>query len=322
MKEQLQRRGAPTSVRTPPHYTSLMRTWLPIAAAVACTQPHLPESRQTNACEANAWPRQEIAIRVPVGRTTRNAIALIPAGPGPHDLVVSLHEFRSNPRTQLRYTGWPSALDELNAIVVAPDARYATWNAGTCCGRSVEKHIDDVAFLDALVDRVRAVTCTTDHVLATGIGAGGMMAQMWSCESDRPTAVVSVGGALQWHECRNKRPVPLLHIHGENDHFIPRDGSRRGLAAQEDIRYGVDHAVKQWRERNRAEAHASTQDGDLRCDSWSGQAPVTSCVVVGGADTWPGAADGLVTTQSPLADATRGGLRWAREAWTPSEATP
>lgn len=292
-----------------------MRTLLVVPLLVACTQPHLPETRRSTACEAGSWPGTEVAIRVKVGSKVRNAIAIFPRTAGPHDLVVNMHEFRSNPRTQLKYSGWAKHLDTIDAIVVAPDARYAVWNAGTCCGRAVDKHVDDVAFLDALVARVDEVACTSGRVLATGIGNGAMMAQVWSCESDIPDAVLSVGGSLQWSECRNPRPVPLLHYHGADDTFIPLDGSESGLVAQEDAPFPLQHALDAWAQRNGATETTTVRSGDLHCAQYAGKAPITSCIIQGGADTWPGAPDGAVDSPSPLADATLGGWTWVRHAW-------
>jgi len=300
-----------------------MRSLLPIALLCACTQPHLPAERPADACAAGAWPQKEIAIRLKVGRAERKAIVLIPASAGPHDVVVNLHEFRSNPRTQLRYSGWARHLSHNDAIVVAPDARYATWNAGSCCGRAVDKHVDDVAFLNAVVARLDAVACTSGRVLATGIGNGGMMAQMWACESDVPDAVISVGGSLQWPECRNARPIPLLHYHGADDAFIPADARKIGLAAQEDIPHPLAHAERIWAARNRAEPAASVTAGALTCARWEGEAPVHSCTIAGGADTWPGAPDGQIASDSPLRDATLGGWAWVRAQWgAPQDPTP
>lgn len=292
-----------------------MRSLLIVPLLVACTQPHLPETRPSTACEAGSWPGSEVAIRVKVGSKARNAIAIFPRTAGPHDLVVNMHEFRSSPRTQLKYSGWAKHLDTVDAIVVAPDARYAVWNAGTCCGRAVDKHIDDVAFLDALVARVDEVACTSGRVLATGIGNGAMMAQVWSCESDIPDAVLSVGGSLQWSECRNPRPVPLLHYHGADDTFIPLDGSESGLVAQENAPFPLQHALDAWAKRNGATEASTVRSGDLHCAQYTGKAPITSCIIQGGADTWPGAPDGAVDSPSPLADATLGGWTWVRHAW-------
>jgi len=312
---------APTVRPSAAGYTVPMR-WILPALLAACTQPHLPDERPADACAAGAWPRTEVAVRMKVGRSERSAIVLFPATEGPHDVVFNLHEFRSNPRTQLRYSGWAGHVTQASAIVVAPDARYATWNAGACCGRSVEKHVDDVVFLDALAARIDAVACTTGRHVATGIGNGAMMAQMWSCESDVPDAVVSVGGSLQWRECRNARPVPLLHYHGADDAFIPMDGRPVGLGAQERIPYPLDHALTAWAGRNRATEREPAVDGALRCRRWTGDAPMSACVIDGGADTWPGSPGAEVSSESPLRDATMGAIGWVREAWGSAAGAP
>ncbi|TVQ90410.1 MAG: hypothetical protein EA397_12545 [Deltaproteobacteria bacterium] len=300
-----------------------MRICLLALFAAGCFQPHLPQERPDNACEAGAWSPRETVITVKVGRAERRALVWFPPSEGPHDVVVNLHEFRSSPRTQVKYSGWAQHLYELDAILVAPDAKYAMWNAGKCCGRSVDKLIDDVAYLNAVVKRLDEVACTSGNVLATGIGNGAMMAQMWACESDVPDAVVSVGGSLQWPECRNARPIPLLHYHGSDDTFIPLDGSATGLVAQENAPFNLDHALGLWVNRNAARASESVQAGALSCRQWTGKAPITSCIIEGGRDTWPGAADGAVASESPLANATTGAWAWVKHAWSKApEASP
>lgn len=294
---------------------------LPILA-LGCFQPYLPQERPANACEAGAWSPRETVIKVKVGRAERRALVWFPKTAGPHDVVVNFHEFRSSPRTQVKYSGWARDLYELDAILVAPDGKYATWNAGTCCGRAVDKKVDDVAYLNAVIKRLDEVGCTSGNVLATGIGAGAMMAQMWACESDIPDAVVSVGGSLQWKECRNQRPIPLLHYHGSDDTFIPLDGSKSGLVAQEDAPFKLDHALTTWVSRNRATESATVEVGAMSCRQWTGGAPITSCIIKGGKDTWPGAADGAVDSASPLADATHGAWTWVKRAWSTQEARP
>lgn len=286
----------------------------PIALA-ACTQPHVPAERPANACEAGAFPRTEMVLKVKADGKERRALVWMPPGPGPHPLVVNLHEFRSNPRTQMRYSGWADHIADSGAIVVAPDGKSATWNAGECCGRSVKKHVNDVAYLDAIVDELNRVACLDGNVLATGIGNGAMMAQMWSCESRKPTAVVSVGGSLQWRECRNAEPVPLLHYHGDADAFIPIDASPTGLAKQEGIQRPLDHATQLWVKRNKAKKAEKVESGALSCDRYKGEADVTVCIIKEGRDSWPGAPDGLVESESELATATQGGWAWTQARW-------
>jgi len=303
---------------------SLTLAVLPLLA-LGCTQPHVPAERPANACEQGAFPRSEMVLEVTVDGRERRALVWMPPQAGPKPVVVNLHEFRSNPRQQVRYSGWADHVAGSGAILVAPDGKYATWNAGECCGRSVTKRVNDVAYLDAIIAELDKVACTNGDVLATGIGNGGMMAEMWSCESEEPTAVVSVGGSLQWHECRNKTPVPVLHYHGSADTFVPIDASPTGLAAQEGIERTVDHATQLWVARNHAKQASPIQAGDLTCERWIGadatrSAEVARCIIQGGKDVWPGAPDGQVDSSNPLANATTGAWAWVQAQWKARDA--
>lgn len=291
-----------------------------LSLSAACSlgqQAKVPADRPADACGAEAFADEELILEVETPGRTRQALFWHPPGPGPHDLIVNLHEYRSNPRQQAHYTDWIGLARERGAILVAPDGKSSTWNAGPCCGRAKERGIDDVAFLDALVARVDEVACTTGRVYVTGIGNGGMMAHTWACRSEVPDAVVSVGGALQLESCEVDRPIPVLHYHGEDDTFIPADGSQGSVAAFERLagHQPVSHAFASWRRRNQADdVHVSDGVG-LRCETALGAAPVAFCTVKGAVDTWPGAADGPVKGQDPLGDATRGGWAWVEAAW-------
>lgn len=277
-----------------------MWVWLSL---VACTQTQLPETAPADRCAAGAIPAgQPLAMRVDDGKRGRGAIVWFPSGAGPHDVVVNLHEFNANPERQANYSGWIAEAERVNAILVGPDGKTATWNAGACCGKAMERNIDDVAYLDALVARVDAVGCTTGRVLVTGIGAGAMMAHRWACESDVPDALVSVGGELQRDACLGKRPIPALMLHGAHDRWMPMDGSGGHSP--------TIHAVAQWRLRDRAAPVADPVRAGLVCRRWEGEAPVELCVVEGMGDRWPGASDSGTTV-----DATALSWAWTTDAW-------
>jgi polyhydroxybutyrate depolymerase len=291
-----------------------MRTIALLCVATACaSQPHLPEAAPATPCAAGQWPDEPVVIDVTVGSTPRRGLVWMPSGPGPHDVIVLMHEFRSEPLRTAHYTGWLGFAREKNAILLAPDGKAATWNASGCCGAASDRKIDDITFLDAAVARLDAVGCTTGRVLATGIGNGGMMAQQWACQSEVPDAVISVGGALQVQTCPAKRPIPLVHLHGEADDFLPASGEP-GLIGFKTT--PVATALEVWRARNGATAAPEVfADGDLRCEQWAGAASITACTVAGMEDLWPGAADTTVRSAHPLKDATRGAWAWLDGRW-------
>lgn len=286
----------------------MTRAALALALLAACNRaPQWPAERPAEACRGGAIQPGEQVLRVEVGGKTRQALVWMPPVDGPYTVVVNLHSFRSEPRRLNHYTRWVPVSEREPVIVVGPDGKTATWNAGECCGKAADRDYDDVAFLDAVVAAIEASTCTSGDVIAVGLGNGAMMAHRWACESDVPDAVISAGGTLQGPECLRERPAPVLHFHGTADAFAPADGSGGHRP--------VEHGLSLWRAVNRADGDQRVEaDGDLSCTTWSGAAPVTSCTVQGGFHGWPGAEDMPVASTLPLADATTGGLAWVRAA--------
>ncbi len=291
-----------------------MMVWLLLAACGS--QPHWTDTLPSDPCDPAAYPKGPIVVDVTVGDRDRRGLVWLPPTRGPWDLVVNLHEFRSDPLRQQHYSGWIPYAQEAGVMLLAPDGKSSTWNAGPCCGRAMEQGVDDVAFLNAIVAKV-AAACTTGNVLATGIGNGAMMAERWACESDVPDAVVSVGGALQTGACPQSRPIPVLHYHGGADRFVPADGSPGVLHPKVETagHVPVSASLALWQARNQAQPAEPLTDGALSCTQWTGGAPLAACTIAEGADTWPGSANGAVLSSSPLANATQGAWAWVQAAW-------
>lgn len=297
-----------------------------LTTSIACgTQPHLAKEAPENKCTAGAFPDEAIVVDIKRPERTRRALAWIPPKDGPYDVVVNLHEFRSEPNQQSAYSQWIPFAKEQGLMLVAPDGKSSTWNAGPCCGKAVEKQVDDVAFLDALIKHLDEVTCTSGRVYVTGIGNGAMMVDRWACQSDIPDAVVTVGGSLQLSECLTARPIPRLHYHGAADTFVPPAGGNGILkTGQRGGHLPTTNALNLWKTRNKAQGEpTTTTDGALTCQTFSGAAETTFCTIEGAGDTWPGANGATVDTTTPLGDATRGAWAWAVKAWeTPKTPTP
>lgn len=117
-------------------------------------------------------------------------------------------------------------------IVVHPDGvkvaggQGGVWNGGMCCGVAARDDVDDVAFIDALIDEI-AGTSDVDpqRVYAFGHSNGGIMSYRLACElSDRIAGIGVVAGTLGVEQCRPENPVSVLHIHGTADENLPLAG--------------------------------------------------------------------------------------------------
>lgn len=125
-------------------------------------------------------------------------------------------------------------LDQQNTdyIVVYPQAEVEEWNEGCDCNKPARLGIDDVAFVDAIIDDLQSkYTIDTGRIFATGYSQGGLFVQNLACKrSDvfRAVAVVAAPMSVQLAgNCKPAGPISVLMIHAEDDQVLPF--------------YGVDH---------------------------------------------------------------------------------
>jgi polyhydroxybutyrate depolymerase len=248
----------------------------------------------------------ERTIRVD-GRARRYLLHMPPASAArPLPLVLAFHGGGSNPEATVRLTGLNAKADREGFAVVYPAGRgrlprILTWNAGACCGFAVERGVDDVKFIAALLDDVsRAVRIDARRVYATGISNGGQMAYRLAVDlPGRIAAIAPVAGSLEVPVGQDASPMPVLHFHGTADEHVPFEGgmgpkSVGGVAFQ-----SVSHSVGTWvrvngcRPTPRVSLLPDRADDGTRVErreyqGCDGQADVALVVIRGGGHTWPG----------------------------------
>lgn len=155
----------------------------------------------------------------------------------PTPLVVLLHGYGATAPLQdvyFRFTpnaeanGYLLALP--NGLKDAGDSQF--WNATDACCNFGNDPVDDVAYLEALIDDVAAQYNVDDRrVYFVGHSNGGFMAHRLACEiGDRIAAIVSLAGAT-WNDaaaCPAQSPVNILQVHGTDDETIAFDGGNNG----------------------------------------------------------------------------------------------
>ena len=153
-------------------------------------------------------------------------------------------------------------------IAVYPDGisrgrliEVRTWNAGNCCGEAADQNVDDVAFIEALIDRLHtALPLDADRVYITGHSNGAMMGYRLACElSDRIAAIAVVAGSLE-APCSPSEPVSILSIHGDADEHHPLEGGT-GPRSVTPTRYNsVANSIASWVRFKRVPRIASRND--------------------------------------------------------------
>jgi polyhydroxybutyrate depolymerase len=153
---------------------------------------------------------------------------------GPVPLVLAFHG-GFGWGDQFATTNHIEGLAESNGFVVVhpdgvkiPNQPGGVWNGGVCCGIAAREDVDDVAFVDALIDRIEAEQdIDPARVFALGHSNGGIMSYRLACElSDRIAAVGVVAGTLGIDSaaCEPEQPVSVIHVHGDADNSLPIDG--------------------------------------------------------------------------------------------------
>lgn len=150
----------------------------------------------------------------------------------PVPLVVMLHgAFGSGEQAERSY-GWDAQADASGFVVAYPDGIRRTWNAGgACCGPAHKDGVNDVAFLDRLIDRlVRDENIDKKRVYVTGMSNGGAMTYRYACEGAFAVAAIGPVASSFTYSCDKPHAVPVLAIHGLADKTVPYAGGlgRRG----------------------------------------------------------------------------------------------
>lgn len=230
-----------------------------------------------------------------------------PAQPAP--LVLALHGGGGHAAFMAddeRY-GLIGKADQTGFVVVFPNGyskfprgRFATWNAGGCCGDARDRTIDDVAFLRHLVqDLSSRLNLDRSRIFATGMSNGGMMAHRLACDAaDLFRAVASVAGTDATTTCTPSRPVSVLHIHARDDSHVLFNGGAGKDAFRDSSKVmafiSVPETLSRWVKRNQCATPAQPllEKPGAFCEQYSGCAGgvrVQLCVTDTGGHTWPGA---------------------------------
>lgn len=218
-------------------------------------------------------------------------------------LVVALHGGGGD----MYHMGWDESngllkkADQAGFVLVVPNGysrrengRFATWNAGRCCGAARDTQSDDVGFLRHLIETLIARgPVNPKRVFIVGMSNGAMMAYRMACEApDFLRGIMAVAGTDNTVTCAPKRPIAVLHIHARNDDHVLFNGGRGPAAAAAELVTdftSVPATIEKWVRFNRGVAPKPvlTVPG-ATCELHPGLLPVQLCVTETGGHSWPG----------------------------------
>ncbi len=233
------------------------------AFAVACTSA-APASQHPADAGSDAGSTGAAADG---GSTTAGGNALIAARPytlhvptgydqhRPAPLVILLHGYGANAAGQEAYFKLTPVADAHTFLYAMPDGTVdgdgkRFWNATDACCDLFGTHVDDVAYVNAIIDDVEErFNVDEKRIYIVGHSNGGFMAHRLACDlAPRIAAIVSLAGAT-WKDqthCQPAAPVAVLEVHGTADTVVLYDGGHAGgdllLAAHP----GAEETVADW----------------------------------------------------------------------------
>jgi polyhydroxybutyrate depolymerase len=154
-------------------------------------------------------------------------------GQRPVPLVVLLHGYSSNGATQNAYFRLDAQAEREGFLLAYPNGTRDPmgnrfWNATDACCDFYGRDVDDVAYLDAVIDEISGrYPVDQARVFLVGHSNGAFMAHRYACDrSGRVAAIVTLAG-MQWQvpsRCGASSPVSVLHVHGSDDGTIRYEG--------------------------------------------------------------------------------------------------
>ncbi len=165
---------------------------------------------------------REAELFFPEGYTDKSSVPLL----------IDLHGYTGTGKSQAAYSFLQEAAYDRGIAYIAPDGLEDTlgsqyWNATTACCDFNRSGVDDVKFIETLIEKVKAsANIDLSRIYLFGHSNGHFMSYAFLCSGTKEIAAVAgLAGAMDPNiaTCRAK-PSNILHIHGEADGTILYDG--------------------------------------------------------------------------------------------------
>jgi polyhydroxybutyrate depolymerase len=143
-------------------------------------------------------------------------------------LLIDLHGYTGSGPTQSAYSKMQEAAFASGVAYIAPTGSEDNlgnnfWNASDACCDFNKSKVDDVAYIDSLIEKsIAAANIDSKRIYLFGHSNGHFMAYAYLCSgSTKVAAIAGLAGAMDPNPSRCKASSGnVLHIHGEKDGTI------------------------------------------------------------------------------------------------------
>jgi poly(3-hydroxybutyrate) depolymerase len=185
--------------------------------------------------------------------------------------------------------------------VVYPEGRVidqnCSWNAGACCPPALKQNMDDVGFVDRLLDAPREqYTIDTTRVYATGSSNGGMLCYRLACELGHRFAAMAPNACSQTYaSCAPTNKIPIISFHSKVDPIVPFSGGPGGAPPLTNIVFpSLESILQFWSLWNACQTIDTVINGNgtgydlIRAQDHACEVEVHQIATTDGGHSWPG----------------------------------
>lgn len=192
-------------------------------SVVATTAP--PSVVASTAPAPNHAAGTDATVNLTVQGIARTYTVFVPSNlpVGPRPVLVAMHWYSGTAAMAESAMGFDAGAAANGVLVVYPQGIGASWDAGTCCGQSQKQHVDDVSYLNAVLNDVEArYDVDAARIAMGGWSNGGMMAYRYLCSGTSRVSTFFVGSAVAVPPtCRVSDRDNVLAFHGLLDTTVP-----------------------------------------------------------------------------------------------------
>ncbi len=216
-----------------------------------------------------------------------------------YPVVFVFHGGLGNPDIIEEQTGFSKKADQEEFIVVYPygtgpfDKKLLTWNTWDCCGYADKKNINDVDFIQAVLNQVKLKYNIDDkRVYATGLSNGGMMCYLLACELPNQFAAVAPVAASMFDtvSCNPKSEISLIIFNSVDDQHIPYNGGVGEESLVEVEKLPVETVLNLWVNKYNCFLMNESESDSFRKTSYKNNngTEIVLYKMLSGGHSWPG----------------------------------
>lgn len=224
-------------------------------------------------------------------------------------LVIVLHGAGNDGCDAARMTKMNDKSDDEGFLVAYPNGKGCcwtrTWNAHLCCDPARANGVNDLGFIEAVLDEIEAGhNVDPKRIYVAGFSNGAMMAHVAACGlADRIAAIAPVAGPVDPSACTPSVPVSVIAFHGDADQRVRYGGGQFPASIGGQAYPSVQDAVNFWRTHDHCTNDPPPQQtGSVRIEEHTGGDDGTAVVlytILGGNHSWPGGQQVSLLGQSP-----------------------